>query len=165
VIILTIFNVDFWPFFGIVFWHRFWTIFWSFFGSVFSIKSLIVCMLGIVTLLFSFWSSTSHWRYSSERVFLFLLVMFCIRWSLLVWHMTSLIQTENVLVAPKKGRFRRSRRQFIDEMNHDGFNFSRPNWSGANIGPRYSLSTLTIGNTYVLLLIIHYPLDLMSFLK
>jgi hypothetical protein len=35
-----------------------------------------------------------------------------------------------------------------------GIILSRPNWSGADIGPRYSLSTLTIGNTYVRLLII-----------
>jgi hypothetical protein len=37
------------------------------------------------------------------------------------------------------------------------FNYSRPNWSGANIGPRYSLSTLTIGNTNVYLFNLSLP--------
>jgi hypothetical protein len=35
---------------------------------------------------------------------------------------------------------------------NDRLNFSRPNLSGADIGPRYSLYTLTIGNTYVYIL-------------
>jgi hypothetical protein len=37
------------------------------------------------------------------------------------------------------------------------FNYSRPNLSGADIGPRYSLSTLTIGNTNVLVFNLSRP--------
>jgi hypothetical protein len=37
------------------------------------------------------------------------------------------------------------------------FNLSLPNWSGADIGPRYSLSTLTIGNTNVLVFNLSRP--------
>jgi hypothetical protein len=44
-------------------------------------------------------------------------------------------QSQNTPSAPKKGQYRRSRRQFIDEMNHDGYNLSRPNWSDADRGP------------------------------
>jgi hypothetical protein len=72
---------------------------------------------------------------------------------------------------PQKGAFKAQSQAIYHYMNHDGFNYSRPNWSGADIGPRYSLSTLTIGNTYVGLLIyrdsiyslyllkVHYPIS------
>jgi hypothetical protein len=40
-----------------------------------------------------------------------------------------------------------------------GINLSPDVPTGANIGPRYSLSTLTIGNTYVGLLFYHYPIS------
>jgi hypothetical protein len=40
-----------------------------------------------------------------------------------------------------------------DSISYLYHNLSRPNLSGADIGPRYSLSTLTIGNTNVCFLI------------
>jgi hypothetical protein len=55
---------------------------------------------------------------------------------------------------PQKGAFKAQSQAIYHYLNHDGYIFSRPNLSGANIGPRYSLSTLTIGNTYVCLLFI-----------
>jgi hypothetical protein len=90
---------------------------------------------GIVLLLF-FWSLVLVYSVKNQTVFLSVGLQLCLRFcssdgSLFRWR----LQKENMQAAPKKGHLRRSRRQFIDEMNHDGFNLSRPNWSTADRGP------------------------------
>jgi hypothetical protein len=91
-----------------------------------------------------------------EIVFLFfdfsqLVSIVCRMFDFYLWS-SARSPKQRMSVGPQKGAIQAQSQAIYRDLNHDGFNLSLPNWSGADIGPRYSLSTLTIGNTNVRLL-------------
>jgi hypothetical protein len=117
-------------------------------------------MLRIVFSSFLVGIQNGNWLYS------FSVLAFC--WSCLVCfgsvglfecgkinNMTT--QTQDGPKSGKTGHIRYCLLIYRDPIDQTQTNNSRTNLSGADIGPRYSLSTLTIGNTNVRLLIYHYP--------